>query len=241
MSPYNFIIKPRDKALSFDDIHFSKKNKAVLDQFLSEFKHREALQTYDLQVDNKILMFGHTGCGKTAAARAIADRLGKKIIILDLGNVVSSRLGETAKNITAIFSKASREYSVLFIDEFDAIGIIRNHDQKESGEMRRLVNSIIQSIDNLSSNTLFIAATNNKDAIDSALLRRFQLKLKFELPIQEELDNYYNSLLKKYPREFRDIKRVYNISFAEAKDITLRFIKLKVIDSEEVRLKNIVG
>jgi SpoVK/Ycf46/Vps4 family AAA+-type ATPase len=240
MALSDFILNSNETTIGLNEIHLSEANKNDLNQLLKEFKHLAVLNQYKLPVDNKIFLFGHTGCGKTTTAKAIAQALGKKIIILNLGNIVSSRLGETAKNITDVFSKANREKAVLFLDEFDSIGKLRDHDDKDSAEMKRLVNTVIQLIDELPNNTLLIAATNHSKVIDSALLRRFQLKLQFVLPTVAQLDVYYNSLLTKFPEEFRTIERVYNISYAEAKDITFRAMKNAIIANEEAKAKHTI-
>ncbi len=237
----DFILNSNETTIRLEDIHLSSENKDSLKQLLKEFKHVSILNQYKLPVDNKVFLFGHTGCGKTTTAKAIAQALGKKIIILNLGNIVSSRLGETSKNITEVFKKAIREKAVLFLDEFDSIGKLRDHDDKDSAEMKRLVNTVIQLIDELPDETLLIAATNHSKVIDTALLRRFQLRLKFELPSEEQLDIYYDSLLQPFPEEFRDVERVYGISYAEAKDITFRALKNAIIKSEETKAQTEVA
>ncbi len=236
MSFHNHLtITPQEEALSIERIHLSKENNMMLTQLLEEFTYYAALKEFNLPIDNKILLHGHTGCGKTATARAIAKALNKRIIILNLSGFVSPRLGDTAKNIANIFNQAIRGKAVLFIDEFDLIGTARNYQETNngSGEMKRLVNTVIQLIDTLPNDTLLIGATNFLDSIDTALLRRFQLKLKFKLPSKAALDKYYAELLKQYPKSFQPIKRQYNISYAEAKDLTLRAIKTQVIKSEK--------
>lgn len=233
MALSDYIINSNETPLSLEEIHLSDENKDSLKQLLKEFKYVAILNQFQLPVDNKIFLFGHTGCGKTTTAKAIAQALGKKIIILNLGTIVSSRLGETSKNITEVFKKAIREKAVLFLDEFDSIGRLRDHDDNDSAEMKRLVNTVIQLIDELPNDTLLIAATNHSKVIDIALLRRFQLKLKYELPTKKQLDVYYNSLLSQFPEEFRNVDRVYNISYAEAKDITFRAVKNVIIANEE--------
>lgn len=235
MAISDFILNSNETTIGLDEIHLSEANKNALKQLLKEFIHLEVLNQYKLPVDNKIFLFGHTGCGKTTTAKAIARALNKKIIILNLGNVVSSRLGETAKNITDVFKKAIREKAVLFLDEFDSIGKLRDHDDKDSSEMKRLVNTVIQLIDELPNDALLIAATNHSKVIDTALLRRFQLKLKFVLPTEEQLDVYYRSLLEQFPKEIRNVERVYEISYAEAKDITYSALKNAIIAGEEAK------
>ncbi|WP_271405963.1 AAA family ATPase [Tenacibaculum soleae] len=234
MALYDLILNSKNETtIKLSNIHLSEPNQIILKQLLKEFKYVNILNEYKLPVDNKLLLFGHTGCGKTTTAKAIAQVLNKKIFTLNLGGIISSRLGETAKNITEIFKKASREEAVLFLDEFDYIGKTRDFDNKDSGEMKRIVNTVIQLIDQLPNSTLLIAATNHSGIIDSALLRRFQLKLKFEAPNNKELDNYYDALLTQFPKEFRELQRSYSISYAEAKDITFRAVKNKIIENEE--------
>lgn len=228
---------PNEHTITLDKIKLSEQNRDILNQLLREFKHIEALKNYDLPTDNKLLLFGHSGCGKTTTANAIAHALGKKVVTLNLGSIVSSRLGETAQKLTEVFKKAQREKAVLFLDEFDFLGKTRDYDLKDSGEMKRLVNSMIQLIDAISNETMLIAATNYSSIIDTALLRRFQLKLKFEAPNKNELDSYYDHLLTQYPSEFRLIDRCYDISYAEARDITLRAVKNNIIEIEEAKVQ----
>lgn len=228
-----FLLSPTESVLTLEEIHLSKENREAIDQLIREYKHVAVLSEYGLPIDNKIFLFGHTGCGKTTTAKAIAQALDKKILIVDLSSVVSSRLGETAKNMSNVFQKAIREKAVLFLDEFDALGRMREQEDKDSSEMKRLVNSIIQLIDQLPNDTLLIAATNHSAVIDSAILRRFQLKLRYDAPDREHLDYYYDSLLSRFPEEFRNIKRKYQISYAEAKDIALKAVKGKIISNLE--------
>ncbi|MCG8331566.1 MAG: AAA family ATPase [Chitinophagales bacterium] len=237
MPSYNLTIPPQGEVLPIEKIHLSKENRMVLTQLLEEFTYYNALKEFNLPIDNKILLHGHTGCGKTATARAIAKALNKNIIILNLSGFVSARLGETAKNVANVFSQATYGKAVLFLDEFDLVGKARNYQElsSSSGEMRRLVNTIIQLIDGLPNETLLIGATNFIDSIDTALLRRFQLKLKFELPTKAALDEYYEELLDQYPKQFRNVERQYDISYAEAKDLTLRAIKSQIIKAEKQR------
>lgn len=238
MAYQNTTLRSKNKVLTLDELHLSNEIREKINQLIEEFTYLDALKKIDLPVDNKILLYGKTGCGKTATVHAIGKALDKEVITLNLGGFVSSRLGETGKNISELFRKASYSNAILFIDEFDFIGKIRDFDNKDSGEMKRLVNTLIQQIDNLEDSSLLICATNHLDIIDTALLRRFQLKLKYELPTKEKLDLYYDAILAHFSKEINNVKRVYEISYAEAKDIAYQQIKANVIRLEKEKNNN---
>ncbi|AWK07080.1 ATPase [Flavobacterium crocinum] len=221
--------------IALDDLFFSNENKAALLQIIKEHQYIEELKKYNLKVDNKILLHGSSGCGKTTTAKAIAHTLNKKIIIVNLSTIIDSRIGETSKNLKAIFDKAIRERAVLFLDEFDQIGKSRDSDDKDVGEMRRLVNTIIQLFDYFPVDSLLICATNHYEIIDSALLRRFQLRLKYEMPADDQLNVYYDKILSGFPSEYQNIQRNYGVSYAEALDYIHTTMKKQIIASLESR------
>lgn len=233
MAYQKITIGGKKEVLTLDEIHLKKENREKINQLIEEFTYIEAFKKFKIPVDNKILLHGHTGCGKTATANAIAKALNKKIITLNLGGFVSSKLGETGKNLSDVFKTTSYDNAVLFIDEFDFVGKLRDYDNQDSGEMKRLVNTLIQQIDNLNDDSLLICATNHIKVIDTALLRRFQIKLEYELPDKEKLDKYYDSILVNFPENINKIKRTYEISYAEAKDLIYQQIKVNIIKLEK--------
>lgn len=232
MNILNLLIDDREQ-VELSDIFLSEDNRQQILQLIKEQKYADELLKYDLPINNKIFLFGNSGCGKTTTAKAIATALKKPVYILNLSNIVSSKIGETGQNLKLIFDKASRDKAVLFLDEFDQIGKARGNDDKDVGEMRRLVNTIIQLIDYFPKNALLICASNHPQIIDIALMRRFQLKISFELPSDEVLNEYYDSILSHFPENLRSINRRFGISFAEAKDYAYTIIKGNIINQLE--------
>lgn len=163
-----------------------------LHQFVLEHQKIDTLQKLGLPVSNKVLFYGPSGCGKTLASYVLAGELNKLMIVVNLGAIVSSKLGETSKNLSKIFKQAANEDCIIFIDEFDTLGKLRDYNQ-DHGEMKRVVNTILQLFDYLPQNSIFIAATNQVNMVDDALLRRFDLKLNLDLPDLKQI----NELIKK--------------------------------------------
>ncbi|QYS88949.1 AAA family ATPase [Flavobacterium columnare] len=236
MNLQNLIITDKEQ-IALNDVFLDEISKKNINQLIKEHIYFDELNKYGLPVNNKILLHGNSGCGKTMTAKAIAKELDKNILILNLSNIVCSRIGETSQNIKQIFDKASRDHAILFLDEFDQIGKARENDDKDVGEMRRLVNTIIQLIDYFPNKALLICATNHPEIIDIALLRRFQLQINFKIPQKEILDQYYDTLLSKFPENCQNIERKYDISFAEAKDYIYTVIKSIIIASLEKNKK----
>lgn len=233
MAHHSTYLNLKHHVIPLDELHLNEDIRERIHQLLEEFTYINALNNLDLPVDNKILLYGHTGCGKTATAYAIGQALNKKVIAINLSGFVSSKLGETAKNLSDLFKKASNDNAILFIDEFDFIGKLRDYDEKDSGEMKRLVNTLLQLIDNLPDHAMLICATNHLDIIDTALLRRFQIRLRYTLPSDEDLNTYYEKLLGKFPTHLNKVKRSYGISYAEAKDSVYQQIKANLIKFEK--------
>ena len=163
------------------DLICSDEVRSNLTYFLNEQKSIDILNELDLPVSNKLLLYGPSGCGKTLTSYIISGELQKAMYVINLGAIVSSKLGETSKNLSTLFKKAASEDSIIFLDEFDSIGKIRDYDQ-DHGEMKRVVNTLLQLFDFLPKKTIVIAATNQIQMIDPALKRRFDLSIKLDSP-----------------------------------------------------------
>jgi AAA+ superfamily predicted ATPase len=171
---------------SFENLICDESVKTSLKYFIREHLSSEMLINFDLPVANKILLHGPSGCGKTLASYVLAGELKKMMVVVNLGAIVSSKLGETSKNLAKVFRKASSEDCIIFIDEFDSLGKVRDYSQ-DHGEMKRVVNTILQLFDYMPTSSIVIAATNQVDMLDDALMRRFDLNIKFELPNEQEI------------------------------------------------------
>lgn len=176
-----FILEKITSDYRFENLVCSDEVKETLSLFIKEYRSAELLREYDLPVSNKVLFHGPSGCGKTLASYVLAGELDKLMIVVNLGAIVSSRLGETSKNLAKIFRRAAAEECIIFIDEFDTLGKVRDYNQ-DHGEMKRVVNTILQLFDYLPQDSIVVAATNHADMVDNALLRRFDLKVHLDLP-----------------------------------------------------------
>jgi AAA+ superfamily predicted ATPase len=191
----DFILEKLTSDYRFQDIVCTDHVMEELEHFVQEHQNIELLNKFDLPIANKILFHGPSGCGKTLASYVLAGELEKIMLVVNLGAIVSSKLGETSKNLAKIFKRASSEECIIFIDEFDSVGKIRDYNQ-DHGEMKRVVNTILQLFDYLPQKSVIIAATNQLDMIDDALLRRFDVKLNLELPDKEHIKTLINQTLK---------------------------------------------
>lgn len=170
--------------LTWDHIVLSEKIFDILQEIVLENRKQDILAAYNLKPKNKLLFCGPPGCGKTQTAKILSSVLSLPLVYVNLTAVFSSYLGETATNLQKIFTYIEQgEWLVLF-DEFDAIA--RDRDNlNEHGEVKRLVNSLLQLIDNANNQSVFVAATNHEKLLDSAVWRRFDEVIFFDNPTVE--------------------------------------------------------
>lgn len=172
------IIHPEE----FDDlVILNKNNQLELDRFFEYYANIDKLLKQGIKIPNTMLLYGPPGCGKTKLVKLIGSKLNLKVVLVRLDSIISSFLGSTAKNIRAIFDYANRVPCILFFDEFDAIAKVRD-DSQELGELKRVVNSLLQNLDLLNNGSIVVAATNHDHLLDPAVWRRFYFKSKIDLP-----------------------------------------------------------
>ena len=148
---------------------------------IDEWANFEALSAVDISPAKTCLIYGAPGTGKTRLALWIARKLDLPVLLVKLDGLVSSFLGTTARNIGNLFTFANRYRCVLLLDEFDAIAKVRD-DPQEVGEIKRVVNALLQNLDVRQNIGLTIGITNHPKLLDPAVWRRFEIQLEIPRP-----------------------------------------------------------
>ena len=227
----------RQSQRSLEELVLSKVALAAIEDVLEEHRRADTLRTYGLQPSSKVLFFGPPGCGKTMAAEVIAYELDLPLAVVRIDTLVSSYLGETAANLRKVFDFIEQNAVVALFDEFDALGKERA-DNSEHGELRRVVNAVLQMMDAYRGKSLLIAATNHEQILDSAVWRRFDDTLEFPLPSAELLPQVLKLKLRGVRREF-DVdapeltKMFKGLSPADIERIVRRAIKRMILRNQE--------
>lgn len=192
------------------NIYLSGDIKNSISFFMNKILKKSELNSKGVDVKNSLLMFGPPGCGKTTIAQYIAKELDVPLVIMKLDSIMSSYLGSTSKNLTKVFNSVKNKKCILFLDEFDAIAKARD-DQQELGELKRIVNSLLQNIDEYITDGVLIAATNHENLLDKAIWRRFHDKIHIDILNGEERTHLIEHYLNKYNLQF-DNKNIKFIS-----------------------------
>ncbi len=153
----------------------------AIETIVEEWAHFDALAEIDIRPSKTCLIYGPPGTGKTRLALWIAHRLDLPVVLVKLDGLVSSFLGTTARNIGNLFSFANRYRCVLLLDEFDAIAKVRD-DPQEVGEIKRVVNALLQNLDVRRDIGFTVGITNHPKLLDPAVWRRFEVQLEIPKP-----------------------------------------------------------
>lgn len=163
----------------------SAESKETLTRFLRERQHIAHLRSAGISPPVSLALMGPPGTGKTTLARWIAAELRLPLMVLNLGSIVTSYLGQTGQNIKKALDRARLEPSVLLLDEFDALGRART-EENDVGEMKRVVTVLLQEIEHWPDHSIVIAATNLPELVDPAFRRRFSRWIRLSLPSKQE-------------------------------------------------------
>lgn len=211
-----------------------------IDDFINAYQQRDEILRAGIEMISSLLLYGPPGCGKTTVAKYVSYKTGLPLITVRLDGLVSSLLGSTAKNIRRIFEYASKRDCILFLDEFDVVAKLRD-DKHELGELKRVVNSLLQNIDSFSQNSILVAATNHHELLDPAVWRRFSKIITLEKPDKDEIIQLIRILIKNYSsnvmqneKKMEQVAAAYEgISHADVKTVVNNAIKKSIIMKKE--------
>lgn len=180
-----------------------------LERILQEHRAQHKLSAYGLSARRKVLLIGPPGTGKTMSASALAGELSLPLLTILLDGLITKFMGETASKLRLIFESISQTRGVYLFDEFDAIGSERASGN-DVGEIRRVLNSFLQFLEQDQSDSLIVAATNHPQLLDRALFRRFDDVIEFALPNDEQLRAVFSNRLNLFDTSNVDWPRVVN-------------------------------
>ena len=162
-------------------------------QLIEEHQRAELLQSYGLAPRHRLLLTGPPGNGKTSLAHALAHDLMVPLLVVRYEGLIGSYLGETAARLRKVFDYARQRACVLFLDEFDTVGKERG-DIHETGEIKRVVSTLLLQMDQLPPHVVIVTATNHAELLDRAVWRRFELRLQLPPPGQRQIDQFLGRL-----------------------------------------------
>jgi SpoVK/Ycf46/Vps4 family AAA+-type ATPase len=231
------LLEVREPVRSLSDVVLSDENRSCIEELLMEHHRVETLQSFGMHAVDRILFCGPPGCGKTLTAEVVATELSRPLVIVRIDSVISSYLGETAASLRKVFDFISASPMVVLFDEFDALAKERS-DLAEHGEIKRVVNAVLQMLDAYEGQSIMIAATNHEAILDSAVWRRFEEVLVFEPPNLEQVRKLLEMKLRGVRREFStdDAKTVgmFNgMTYADVERVLRRAIKEMVLQGQD--------
>lgn len=216
----------------------------VIAELVEEQQRTELLRSYGIEPRNRLLLSGPPGNGKTSVAEAVASELMLPFYVVRYEGVMSSFLGETAARLDNAFEFARTRRCVLFFDELDAIAKERS-DEHETGEIKRVVSTLLLQIDRLPPHVIFIGATNHGELLDRAAWRRFQIRVELGAPTLAQATRFLKSLAARFggdlgctPRTLAD--KLAGASFAELEEFALDVRRRAVLELPDGDVRRIV-
>ncbi len=212
---------------------------------LVEEQHRaDLLRSHGLEPRHRVLLAGPPGNGKTSLAEALASELMVPLLVVRYEGLIASYLGETALRMARLFQYVRTRRCVLFFDEFDVVGKERG-DVHETGEIKRVVSSLLLQVDALPSYVVVATATNHPELLDRAVWRRFQLRLDLPAPSLEQAETWLRRFEERVGGSLgRSCKSLAGdlsgLSFAELEEFGADVQRRRVLALPEANLAGIV-
>jgi SpoVK/Ycf46/Vps4 family AAA+-type ATPase len=209
---------------SLSELVLAQETREICQEIVEEQHRSELLQAHNLEPRHRILLAGPPGNGKTALADALAFELAVPFLVVRYEALIASFLGETSARLQRVFEYAHTRHCVLFFDEFDTLGKERG-DTHETGEIKRVVSSLLLQIDALPSYVVVVVATNHPELLDRAVWRRFQVRLQLPRPTPAQREEWFarmhdrGALIGLSPKSLA--ARFPSANFSELEDFTL--------------------
>ena len=229
---------------SFDDLILPREVLAISQEVVQEHHRADLLRSYNLEPRNRLLLIGPPGNGKTTLAEAFANALMVPLLIVRYEGIIGTYLGETTVRLHQLLKHARTRRCVLFFDEFDTLGKERG-DRHETGEIKRVVSSLLMEIDSLPSHVVVIAATNHDELLDRAVWRRFQVRMIIPSPTRASLEAWFA----KFERRIRVqlgythatlARKLYGVNFAEAEEFGISAFRHYVLEQPSSDMQKII-
>ncbi len=228
-----------------EDLILPQEVERVVRDLVEEHHRADLLRSYNLEPRNRILLAGPPGNGKTSLAEAMADALSVPMMVVRYEAVIGSYLGETAQRIAQVFEQARSRQCMLFFDEFDVVGKERG-DLHETGEIKRVVSSLLLQIDALPSYVVVVTASNHPELLDRAVWRRFQIRLELPAPKQDQIEEWFGRFEKRSghtlghsPRSLA--QNLKGLSFSEIEDFGTDVLRRVVLNQPDADNRKIMG
>lgn len=225
------LLVERPARRSIDDLVLPVDVDAQVRELIEEQQQADVLRAHSLEPRHRVMLAGAPGNGKTTLAEAIAFALGVPFLTVRYDAVIDSYLGETSARLKRVFDFARATPCVLFLDEFDALGKERG-DIHETGEIKRVVSSLLLQMDDLPSYTVIVCASNHPELLDRAVWRRFQLRLELPSPTRSDFRRWLDHVGADRKSLGMDpsalAKNLEGGSFAEAEEFLLD-VKRKIV------------
>ena len=228
----------------FEDLVLTLPARAEGKQLVEEHVRADVLRAHGYEPRHKVLLSGPPGNGKTSYAEAVAEALALPFFVVRYDALIGSYLGETNTRLRKLFDYVRTQSCVLFFDEFDSIGKERG-DTHETGEIKRVVSFLLMQIDQLPSYVLTIAATNHAELLDRAVWRRFQLRLAFPAPQENEIAAFLHKIIESWPDKPKVsavmlADRLGAMSYAEARDFCQNVRRRHILGLGEINIDFVI-
>lgn len=219
---------------TLDSLVLPNKIRDQIKEVVEEQHRAELLHAHNLHARNRVLFAGPPGNGKTTLAEALAFELMFPLLVVRYETLVGSYLGETSSRLKHLFDYARTQRCVLFFDEFETLGKERG-DTHETGEIKRVVSSLLLQIDDLPDYVVVVAASNHPELLDRAVWRRFQLRIELPMPTRKQLAGFIESIGQRCRIDFGYApetlaKHMLGLNFAEVEEFCLSVVRRAVLD-----------